>query len=154
MSDVHEPTKRCSKCKQSPPVSSFGKDKNKTDGLTHWCKPCQHASKAESMKRKANTTDPAPTHPRCCRCKQTKERSAFGNDKAAPWGIARQCKQCRTEVRAPKREELNAKKREWTANNQERVSEYNRTYHAEHRDERLPYMRTRQSENKEEARVR
>jgi len=34
-------TKRCSKCKETKPVSGFSKDARRKDGLCSWCKECQ-----------------------------------------------------------------------------------------------------------------
>lgn len=39
--------KLCNKCKESKPVSEFGKSRSAKDGLYYWCKSCNKANKAQ-----------------------------------------------------------------------------------------------------------
>src|SRR2546421_13078735 len=39
--------KTCSKCKVSKPADQFGRDRNRSDGLTPWCKECQSRYRQE-----------------------------------------------------------------------------------------------------------
>lgn len=34
--------KVCNSCQTSKPISEFGKNKSRPDGLTQWCKPCRN----------------------------------------------------------------------------------------------------------------
>jgi len=48
---MNEPTKHCPKCNQDKPLSKFGKDKNRKDGLNPHCKDCRSAySSKEEVK--------------------------------------------------------------------------------------------------------
>lgn len=47
---LHEATKACSRCKQSKPVSSFGRNKKTADGLFVWCRECCNAYRREWTK--------------------------------------------------------------------------------------------------------
>lgn len=44
-------TKTCSKCKRELPVGQFWKDKSRTDGLTIYCKRCNHEFYTANKKR-------------------------------------------------------------------------------------------------------
>ena len=54
--------KECPRCKQIKPVSSYTRDKSKTDGLTAWCKKCRNKRKLErrsmGFKEKLSIRDP------------------------------------------------------------------------------------------------
>ena len=47
-------TKQCSKCKETKPVSGFGKDARRKDGLRCWCKECirQYRQRPEAKERR------------------------------------------------------------------------------------------------------
>jgi hypothetical protein len=44
-------TKKCAKCKEEKSKDDFGKDKNRTDGLSCYCKPCKSAKTKEYGKK-------------------------------------------------------------------------------------------------------
>lgn len=44
-------TKKCAKCKEEKSKDEFGKDKNRTDGLSCYCKPCKSAKTKEYGKK-------------------------------------------------------------------------------------------------------
>ena len=44
-------TKRCSRCKEEKPLSCFGKDKSRKDGLRGYCKSCKRVYNAEYSER-------------------------------------------------------------------------------------------------------
>jgi hypothetical protein len=48
-----EQTKHCSKCDRDLPLSKFGNDRQKKDGLSHWCKECRAASERAYAKTEA-----------------------------------------------------------------------------------------------------
>lgn len=47
-------TKTCTNCGETKPVTEFGADKRKRDGLTSWCKECK---RREQRERYANNRD-------------------------------------------------------------------------------------------------
>lgn len=56
MKPVREVTmaaKKCSKCFEEKPLSSFYKQKNSPDGHAYWCKPCAKIAHAEYIKNNA-----------------------------------------------------------------------------------------------------
>lgn len=61
------PTKVCSKCGETKPLTDFYKDKNASDGHQLWCKRCvsvgnaQRARKARAEKRAKAQEQPKPT---------------------------------------------------------------------------------------------
>lgn len=44
--------KACMYCKQEKPLSEFGKDASRKDGLLFWCKPCVNDRHAQSYERR------------------------------------------------------------------------------------------------------
>ena len=78
--------KCCSKCKDVKPISEFGKDKNKKDGLDYWCKVCRRARFTKSYKQSPEKAKAAgskrytekyrvlceyKTSRGCCKCGET-----------------------------------------------------------------------------------
>ena len=43
--------KKCSKCKEEKPLEEFGKDKQRKDGKSYYCKPCDRAYQLERKQR-------------------------------------------------------------------------------------------------------
>lgn len=52
-------TKICSKCKKEKPVSEFGKNKAKKDGLQAECKECKSAYNKLHYQKNAESLNPA-----------------------------------------------------------------------------------------------
>lgn len=44
--------KTCSRCRETKPLSEFGKDKNRPDGHNTWCKPCRRTYRQTVRKKK------------------------------------------------------------------------------------------------------
>ena len=46
--------KRCAKCRESKPHTSFGTDRSRADGLTYWCLDCRNARGRAKYERKGH----------------------------------------------------------------------------------------------------
>lgn len=82
--------KLCSQCKKEKPVSDFGKDKYRKDGLSYRCKECAKKSSKTYYRKKVKR----PTHKTCTKCGMTKPMDSFSNAKNGKWGHSAQCKEC------------------------------------------------------------
>ena len=73
--------KTCTKCKRRLPKNKFGKDKNKKDGLSSWCKECRKQD-----------------HKKCSHCQTIKPKYEFYKDRSRPDGFQYWCKECLNEI--------------------------------------------------------
>ena len=68
----------------------------------------------------------------CSKCKLDLPETDFHKNSSKPDGLAHYCKSCKSDSQRKHRsvsgENLNKKKREWVANNKERVASYNSEY--------------------------
>jgi hypothetical protein len=101
------PVKRCSKCEQGLPASSFyaGRRAHGVE-LSSWCRSCHQARdrkrKAElrAMPEREVTVLPlsemqgGPVQKRCERCRQVKPVSAYGADFSKAFGLSARCLSC------------------------------------------------------------
>lgn len=74
--------KRCSKCKQTLPVSSFNRDSERSDGLYAYCKECvkpyaRAAEQREREKREASKEKLPEGFKRCASCDDIKPEAEF-----------------------------------------------------------------------------
>jgi hypothetical protein len=102
---VGEATKRCPDCRADLPVTAFGRDRRRADGLCFYCKPCMNArQRASANRRRArdgkpparqNNRSPAPEGMRwCAKCKQFKLVEEFGKNRASRSGLTTYCRPC------------------------------------------------------------
>jgi hypothetical protein len=79
---------KCSKCKETKPVSLFGKDKNKLNGYSSNCKDC-NKSLVKHYEIDSNINAKV-----CVDCKIEKEIVHFGRCKRRKDGLMTKCKSC------------------------------------------------------------
>jgi len=123
--------KACKRCGDIKPLTEFHKDRQKTDGLSTWCKPCNRSTKKEYDKRPPKRQC-APGMHYCTDCKTEKPMEDFHNNSASYTGKADVCKPCvkvRTANRKPT-EKTRARSaevsREWRARNPELAKDVKR----------------------------
>lgn len=83
--------KPCSRCKQTLPTSSFGKNRTMTTGLRSECKPCR----SEVDKSRAALPRERSTTEKCCpRCERVLEASSFTSSPHNSDGLHSCCREC------------------------------------------------------------
>lgn len=97
-------TKRCRKCSQELPLSSFGKDRSTADGLSSYCKPCKREymrGVKRKIKERTNNrcscgTLISPAYSKChpCMMRATTEKRVRGRRIAAEDRVAAGEKKC------------------------------------------------------------
>src|SRR5690606_24760135 len=145
-------TKRCSRCKREKPVTEFGKDQSKKDGLRPECRECQQAYDRERRKKNAarNPDEIAiPSEKRCPGCGVTRPVSEWPGDSTKPDGLASRCKPCTSAKNAKYRAENPEKVREgkgrWYKANSEKVRENVRRWKEANPDKVRAYNRRRRA---------
>lgn len=137
--------KRCAKCQIVKPVSEFGKDKLRLDGLFPYCKRCRLTNPERHDEWKENT---AKGLHHCGRCKEWLNPSEFYPNPSKKTGIHHYCKRCTIEqakeyYHADKnrayqknrnrywnnKEKEQAEYKAWYTANAERVKEKTRNWH-------------------------
>src|SRR5690606_5217579 len=123
-------TKRCSRCKQEKPVTEFGKDQSRKDGLQGYCRECQQAYNREYRKKNAARNPdeiPIPSETRCPKCGVTRPSSERTGNRVSPDGLEFQCKPCMRAKSAKYYAENGEKHREsvcrWQKTNREKYRE-------------------------------
>lgn len=71
---------------------------------------------------------------KCTECKEKKGLTEFHSDKSKKYGVSSRCKECVSISRYVNRNEINANKRLFTANNPEKVKEYRDRYYPKAKD--------------------
>lgn len=88
--------KLCSKCNEVKTLSDFPKDRNKSGGVSCWCRVCHSAKAKESHVRQKAQIAQQPVHVpesrACAKCGETKPASEFR--KNALRGLSHWCKEC------------------------------------------------------------
>lgn len=114
--------KTCSICRQELPLTSFGKDKHKKDGLNYRCIPCNRDYEAE--RRKSN--------PEASRAK-VKKWAAANQEKISEYRESYRDRRRELNVvwQAQNKDKVREKSRRWRARNSEKVSAYNAKYRKE-----------------------
>lgn len=82
--------KECGTCKETLPLSSFYKDRQKFDGLAVKCKACWRLRTIELTKKPKKII----TEKQCTHCTVTKKVEEFYKNKASPDGYAIYCSEC------------------------------------------------------------
>lgn len=88
--------KRCSKCKKTKLLSSFGDHAGRPDGLQTWCLSCQkeyQAARRERLRSRSKVV--MPKEKRCSKCKRIRAASEFSTNRSQPDGLHNQCNRCR-----------------------------------------------------------
>lgn len=89
-------TKRCLRCSDDLPLGMFHHDKNKSDGLTSYCKKCR----AEMQGRHYVPKEEFPEgHRRCTKCQEIKPLDEFHKTKKGRFGRASVCIVCRSKAK-------------------------------------------------------
>ena len=117
--------KKCSKCGESKPLSEFGKDKQREDGLYPQCKDCRRANYLKNRGRELQRAKKYREE-NLDKVKQTRKNHYIKNKEK----IDQQNK----EWAEKNRERSNQIKRKWAKNNPEKVKALRRKYHKEHRE--------------------
>src|SRR5690606_4483194 len=97
-------TKRCPRCKQELPVTEFGQNQSKKDGLQSYCRECYRAYNRERRKKNAARQPdeiPTPSEKRCPGCERELSANEFSKDQGSKDGLQGYCREC---YRAYKRE--------------------------------------------------
>ena len=99
----HKPTppkgkKTCSSCGKTLPLSDFGINKSRADGLQPMCKECkrkdQQKYRDEKKKAIAPKVEKDPETKRCPKCERELPSSAFYPKLTSPDGLQSYCKEC------------------------------------------------------------
>ncbi len=91
--------KQCSRCQKTKPLSKFGKDLSRKDGLTCECRRCRTEMNRQNRINKTNKPNkPSKKPKRCTRCKKTKPASEFSPDGSMKRGLASRCKKCMCKI--------------------------------------------------------
>jgi hypothetical protein len=101
MPDLY-PEKICPDCGVLKPAEEFGGNRRMADGLARYCKECfRRRSKASYRRRMAEQgrqvreRPDVPAHAKYCpKCRQVKDLSCFGSNRAEKSGRATYCKPC------------------------------------------------------------
>jgi hypothetical protein len=97
--------KTCPDCGEAKPVSAFGVNRRRPDGLAHYCKACfARRNKDYYAKRRTaagHKVRPRVKHPegfkRCAQCDAVKPVSEFHRARGQSGGYSPYCKPCRSE---------------------------------------------------------
>lgn len=108
--------KRCNRCNELKDRSQFGKNKNASDGLDHYCKECRKKYRAE---HKANIAESRARYNKTHR-EEIRERAKA---KYTPHPIIKQTE-----------EERKAKQKQYRLNHREKIMEYGREYRRKNRE--------------------
>ena len=91
--------KRCSKCRETKPVSEFYKDRAKPSGLSAYCKTCErirHGVKADTpFRARSPRVTPPDGMKHCYACKAPKPTGDFAVDRQKRDGRDSYCLSCR-----------------------------------------------------------
>lgn len=85
--------KNCTVCKQPKKIDEFYKDKTRSDGLEHRCKPCK--IKCSKTYKNTNTKE----FKKCSKCRLEKTISEFYSSAYSSDGVASYCKICKSKIR-------------------------------------------------------
>jgi len=121
----NEDTKRCRQCGETKPVSAFGKNSQKKDGLHYYCRPC--TAERTRQWREAN-----PDKHRAYKrkwAKTPKGRALKAREKAKNKEKYAERERRR---RAEKPDEIREQWRRWADRNREHVRAYGREYQRNH----------------------
>ena len=96
-------SKVCKKCNQNKPLTEYGKDKTKSNGLQYICRSCKCiANKHYRNKNKQNNANKIYNDndiKTCSHCKQIKSITDFNKDKTKSDGLEYICKSCECIIR-------------------------------------------------------
>lgn len=89
--------KQCNFCKGYFTHNNFQKNSFNSDGLSHFCKPCQNAKKRMGRKLKKSNKDSLilEGYKKCTICKKIKTVDEFHNNAHNQDGLAYDCKECK-----------------------------------------------------------
>lgn len=114
--------KRCSSCKRELPVTEFGKNRGKKDGLHHRCRECHRAYNREQRKKNAARHPDEiviPPEKRCSKCGITRPSSEWSRNRTRYDGLAAHCKPCTHEYFDS--EEHRERMRRWSKGNPDKL---------------------------------
>lgn len=96
---MKKPSKMCYTCRKVKPLTEFGKNRAKKDGLCGSCKECARMHGAATRKRTAARTEifGTVTSKRCTKCGEVKSADNFSPNAYDPSGLQPDCKPCRAE---------------------------------------------------------
>lgn len=105
-SENNEVARRCTRCEQRLPLSSFATRRASRDGLQNWCRLCTSAWARESRPRKrALAPATSPEHKWCRRCERVKAREQFGPHRGTSDGLQTYCRECFADIYRQRRVE-------------------------------------------------
>ncbi len=95
--------KRCPDCGVTKPLSDFGRNAARPDGLAHYCRSCYRNRAAEAYRRKRarqglevrEPYDGPADHKRCAECSEVKPLTDFHRAPHQSGGYNCYCKSCR-----------------------------------------------------------
>lgn len=95
-------SKRCSRCKETKPLSEFGFSINNVCGYTSACRDCTMDTQRKSRQKTSllNKTRPVPVTKQCSRCEEIKPSPEFWRDSQSADGLLLYCKSCRKDMDA------------------------------------------------------
>lgn len=102
-------TKYCTGCRNTYSIDFYHKNKNRLDGVTHYCKSCTKVYvQRHRLKIKAEKKKLCPhTHKKCSICKIIKPRTEFYSNKSQSTKIYSSCISClKAKLKYPKSSEL------------------------------------------------
>ena len=126
--DLHgEAAKRCPKCKEVKPLTSYARDMSKSDGVTSWCKDCRSSERRRKrsigIKEKPYYQDPEKLRAKavlkyavgnglikkptiCAMCWKPCEPEAHHSDYSKPYNVYWVCKECHAFIHSRTRDEV------------------------------------------------
>lgn len=148
--------KTCLICKITKEIFEFIKDKQKSDGLSPYCKICYSEKikqKREKRRNEALSQQNSIIEKLCLKCNQTKPSSEFHKDYGKSDYLTTYCKTCAQTFPSKSREEQNKRKREWRLKNKEKTREQDKAQkrrdYQKHKEKRLASSREYYAKNRE-----
>jgi hypothetical protein len=93
--DLHaKGLRKCSRCKETLPESSFSKDKKLVYGLSATCKLCDSKERPAPFKKLEREALHAEGKRKCSCCKEILPESEFSKDSRRVYGLGGYCKPC------------------------------------------------------------
>ena len=144
-------SKQCCSCKVSKPVSEFGKNKWRVDGLQHNCKACRAKLRQNTAAKNKDLIVDMTVVKKCSKCGVAKPLSEFHKSNMSPDGTRSECKMCRVAGNgrpqfATEGERIAYRKkyaRRYARDHQDKINKYHRAWASKNKDVVAEYQQNR-----------
>lgn len=157
------PTKKCTKCGEAKPLEDFSNSKaNKhKDGKSPWCKKCASAAnkvwrdaggeQLSASRRKAKYAENPRQTKKCTKCGKDRPATVeyFHKHSRSPDGLRSVCRGCRAKEHASRKDEHAVKRKEFYAENRDRLVATCREYYRENVEAQRADARARHHRNRD-----